>query len=349
MLPQVLKQGDLAAWVGAIMKNRRVAAPVLKEISPADPKDLKFGWRSVADPADVRLDYTVTVLGPKKFLWPSRQTVLAYQLGGDPAPQAVIDHEPQVIFGAHPCDVTAVATLDAAFGKDVPDPHYLARRKDTAIIALDCPKPCDDSSFCLDMGSLYPESGWDVMLTPIDGKYYVETKTDLGQELVKAARTTPAAKQDMQARQAFSEAKRGQFHLQLPCEAKYLPEVLDASYDSLVWEAIARRCFSCGSCNTTCPTCYCWDIYDDVAMDLTKGCRTRRYDSCQLDPFATVAGGEDFRKDRSSRLRHRMFRKGKYILEQTGRTGCVGCGRCERACVAGISIKETFIQIAGSR
>jgi len=116
-----------------------------------------------------------------------------------------------------------------------------------------------------------------------------------------------------------------------------------------VWEAIARRCFACGSCNTTCPTCYCWDVYDDVAVDLTKGCRVRRYDSCQLDPFAEVAGGENFRKDRSSRLRHRMFRKGKYILDQTGRSGCVGCGRCERACVADISIKETFIQIAGSR
>jgi formate hydrogenlyase subunit 6/NADH:ubiquinone oxidoreductase subunit I len=44
-----------------------------------------------------------------------------------------------------------------------------------------------------------------------------------------------------------------------------------------------------------------------------------------------------------------MFRKGKYILEQTGRPGCVGCGRCERACVSLISIKDTYVQIAGNR
>jgi sulfhydrogenase subunit beta (sulfur reductase) len=349
MLPQVLKKSDLAAWVGALSAERRVAAPVLKETSPADPADLKFGWEYVADPAEVRLDYTVTVLGPKKFLWPSRQKIVTYAIGAEPDPQPVIEHEPQVLFGVHPCDVTAIATLDAAFAKGVPDPHYLARRADTAVIALDCAKACDDASFCLDMGSLYPETGWDAMLTPLDGGYLVEVKTELGQAMVEAAKVKPATKQDLQARQAFVEAKRCNFHLQLPCEVKYLPEVLDVSYDSLVWEAIARRCFSCGACNTTCPTCYCWDVYDEVAMDLTKGCRIRRYDSCQLDPFATVAGGEDFRKDRSSRLRHRMFRKGKYILEQTGRPGCVGCGRCERACVAGISIKETFIQIAGSR
>jgi sulfhydrogenase subunit beta (sulfur reductase) len=349
MLPQVLKKSDLGAWIEALAKGRRVAVPVLKETSVNDRTDEKFSWEYMVDPADVRMDYTVTVQGPKKFLWPSRQKVMAYSLAGDPKPQAVIDHEPQVLFGVHPCDITAIATLDAAFAKGVPDPHYLARRKDTAIVGLDCAAACDETSFCLDMGSLYPETGYDVMLTPQRDHYFVEVKTDLGQEIVKSAKLSPATKQDMQARQAFTEEKRGNFHYQLPCEVKYLPEVLDASYDSLVWEAIARRCFSCGSCNTVCPTCYCWDIFDDVAMDLTKGCRVRRYDSCQLDPFATVAGGEDFRKDRSSRLRHRMFRKGKYILEQTGRSGCVGCGRCERACIGSISIKETFIQIAGSR
>jgi sulfhydrogenase subunit beta (sulfur reductase) len=349
MLPQVLKKSDLAAWVQAMASKRRVAAPVLKETSPSDRTDLKFAWETIVDPADVRLDYTVTVLGPKKFLWPSRQKLVTYNLGGDPKPQATIDHEPMVLFGVHPCDITAIATLDAAFGKDVPDPHYLSRRADTAIIGLDCAAPCDDSSFCLDMGSLYPDAGYDVMLTPERDRFFVEVKTDLGQSVVEMATVRPATKQDMQDRQKFAEEKRSNFHFKLPCEVKYLPEVLDASYDSLVWEAIARRCFSCGSCNTTCPTCYCWDVTDDISVDMTKGCRTRRYDSCQLDPFATVAGGEDFRKDRSSRLRHRMFRKGKYILEQTGRTGCVGCGRCERACVASISIKETFIQIAGSR
>ena len=66
MLPQVLKQGDLGAWIEALAAGRRVAAPVLKETSPADKKDLKFGWEYIQDPADVRLDYTVTVLGPEE-------------------------------------------------------------------------------------------------------------------------------------------------------------------------------------------------------------------------------------------------------------------------------------------
>jgi len=314
MLPQVMKRGDLASWVEALMAERQVAAPVLKETSVSDPSDEKFGWEQVEDPSDVRLDYTVTVLGPKQFLWPPRQRLVSYRLDDGPDPKPVVAHEPQVLLGVHPCDITAIGTLDAAFAKDVPDPHYLARRADTAIVGIDCAAPCDE-----------------------------------GQALLEAARVRPATKADMEAHTKFAEEKRSNFHYKLPYEAKYLPEVLEASYDSLVWEAISRRCFSCGSCNTVCPTCYCFDVYDEIADDLSSGCRTRRYDSCQLDPFAEVAGGENFREERSSRLRHRMFRKGKYILEQTGRPGCVGCGRCERACVAGISIKDTYVQIAGSR
>jgi len=349
MLPQVLKASDLVAWVEALLAERRVAAPVLKETNLADPSDEKFAWEYLDDPAEVRLDYTVTVQGPKKFLWPPHQALVRYRLDDGPDPKPVLEAEPLVLFGVHPCDVTAIATLDAAFAVGVPDPHYLARRAETAVVALDCGAPCHESAFCLDMGSLYPESGYDVMLTRMGEAYFVEAATDLGRALVEAAPVRPATKADMEAHQRFAEEKRSNFHYKLPYEMKYLPEVLDASYDSLVWEAIARRCFSCGSCNTVCPTCYCFDVYDRLADDLSGGCRVRRYDSCQLDPFAEVAGGENFRAERSSRLRHRMFRKGKYILEQTGRVGCVGCGRCERACVAGISIKDTYVQIAGSR
>jgi len=296
----------------------------------------------------LRLDYRLTVLGPKKFLWPPRQKLVAYRLGEAPEPEALIEHEPQVLFGVHPCDVTAIATLDAAFGQDIADPHYLARRADTAIVMVDCEEPCDETSFCLDMGSLYPESGYDLALVPLGRGYLVEVKTPLGKALLKPARTREATKKDVAARQAFRERQRAAFHRKLPFDVKDLPGILDVSYDSLVWEAIARRCFSCGSCNTVCPTCWCWDVSDEIGDDLAGGVRVRRYDSCQLDPFAEVAGGENFRKERSSRLRHRMYRKGKFILERTGRVGCVGCGRCERACVAAISIKDTFAQIAGA-
>jgi Fe-S oxidoreductase len=58
--------------------------------------------------------------------------------------------------------------------------------------------------------------------------------------------------------------------------------------------------------------------------------------------FATVAGGHNFRSQRSARVRHRFLRKGKYQHEAYGLTGCVGCGRCAQACLVHITPVDTF-------
>jgi ferredoxin len=87
-------------------------------------------------------------------------------------------------------------------------------------------------------------------------------------------------------------------------------------------------------------------VQDFPVLGGTGGVRRRAWDSCQLKCFAEIASGENFRKDRASRLRHRVFRKGRFILERTGKLGCVGCGRCSLHCVAKISILETLRQIA---
>ena len=106
-------------------------------------------------------------------------------------------------------------------------------------------------------------------------------------------------------------------------------------------DAVAK-CVSCGNCTAVCPTCYCFDIYDDVELDMSGGERKRTWDSCQLEEFAVVAGGENFRKERSSRQRHRYYRKFNYSVEKYNKYFCTGCGRCSRACMAGIELKETL-------
>jgi NAD(P)H-flavin reductase len=74
-----------------------------------------------------------------------------------------------------------------------------------------------------------------------------------------------------------------------------------------------------------------------MALNLKDGERIRQWDGCMLVDFAKVATGENFRHDKTSRFRHRIFRKGKYVLERFGKMGCVGCGRCTIACLAEIA------------
>lgn len=344
MLPRVLSKRNFDGFVQSLLRDNTVVGPVAKED--------KFVFATITSPSELRMDYPISLLSPRKYFFPQSDVVLRYKLGDSiqiapPEPQS----RPSVILGIHPCDMAAIHLLDAVFAGKQVDPLYQARRQSTVTVGLDCKKPCDEYQFCLDMGSLHRREGYDLFLTDLGDRYFVEILTPRGKQVLDAAtrEAKPAASDDFAARQEIEEQKARNFHHKLPFDVKYLPEVLDESYDSLIWEAIGRRCFSCGSCNLACPTCYCFDVQDEVALDLKSVERIRRWDSCQLNDFAKVATGENFRERRSERLRHRMFRKGKYILEDYGRMGCVGCGRCDRVCVAKISSVETYNQIAGSR
>ena len=150
-------------------------------------------------------------------------------------------------------------------------------------------------------------------------------------------------------RQAENAARRGRGEVQafLDVPRERLPKLLEEAYDDPYWETKSKTCLSCGSCVMVCPTCFCFDVQDDVALNLKEGERFRQWDGCMLVDFAKVATGENFRHDKASRFRHRIFRKGKYILEKYGRFGCVGCGRCATACLAEIaSPLEAFNAVA---
>ena len=86
-------------------------------------------------------------------------------------------------------------------------------------------------------------------------------------------------------------------------------------------------------------------IADELALNLHKGERLRRWDACMLSSFAVVAGGESFRKSQHDRLKHRINRKFNYLMAKHGQAVCVGCGRCVRACLVDISPKTIVEKI----
>jgi ferredoxin len=345
MLPQTLPKGKFREFVAFLMRDSRVMAPV-------DSGSGHFAFAELGskeDIARVRMDYDITILPPKKYLLPTYETLLEFD-GPDPhSAKAEMTVRSTVLLGVHPYDLHAVATADAFFAKEPSDPHYLSKRAATRLIGVNIQAPANDLQFQADMGALDPPvGGFDLFLTDLGDRYFVEIGSDTGIKLLKdAGLSVPAGPEDHKAKQAYDKVKAAHFHKKLPYDTRYLPELLEASYDSLLWEAISRRCYSCGTCTNVCPTCFCFDVQDKLNIDAASGVRRRQWDSCQLQGFAVVASGENFRANLANRTRHRMFRKGKYILERTGRIGCVGCGRCIRHCVASISILEAFQQIAG--
>jgi ferredoxin len=318
-------------FVAAMLKtDRPVMAP--------QAKNGHFAFAPLTEPSALRLDYDVTILPPKKYVLPQVEPLLEFEVCG-PC-RSVQDAQPMILLGVHPYDLVAILQMDELFRQGQYDTHYMDRRCQITIIALDVVTP-SPNVFASSMGTATVSSGYDILLTVLkDGSILADAATEKGQELIRlAGSATPATEADLQARKDIWDRNNAALNKhELLCKPALLPKLLEQHYHHPVWEEKARLCYSCGSCNQVCPTCYCFDVQDRVNWDLKTGIRYRAWDGCLLENFATVAGNHNFRKDRAARFRHRMYRKGKYVPEKIGgQIACVGCGRCISACTAKIA------------
>jgi len=298
----------------------------------------KYEFAPLDSASELRLDYDVTVLSPKKYLLPPRETLLRFKTGKPVHWEPVLESRPLAIVGVHPYDLKATSQLDRIFADTNRDEHYLRKRQDTVIIGADI-KRSSPFAFCKSMNSATIQEGFDLFLTDIGESYVVAVGTEKGRSILdQHAASKPATKEDIGKRAEIQGKIPYLFSLNtVTTPYGELPKLLEDQAESKLFAELAEKCFSCGSCNLVCPTCYCFDVQDDMALDLSGGERLRIWDGCLLDGFAKVATGENFREDREERIRHRIFRKGKYIYEKYGEHGCVGCGRCASACLPDIA------------
>jgi ferredoxin len=338
MQNRVISKKDLAGFVDDLIKTKAAG-----EVIGIKAKDSKFNFGPLKNAAELRLDYDIALLPPKKYFFPQIETVLKYEFGATPKVEPVVNEKAMCLIGVHPFDIRGLLLFDAVYGGANPDANLLMKRKNSVIIGVDCLTP-NPKAFAASMGTAVTDEGFDLMLTDIGSDYFVTVGTTKGNELVnKHAKTRDATPADQEKRDKVRKDALKKYQVILKMKADEIPALLDANWESKVFNDKAATCFSCGSCVMVCPTCVCFDVQDDPALNLKSGERYRRWDACMLSEFAKVASGENFREHKEQRFRHRMYRKGKYLLERYKYLGCVGCGRCAIACLAEIaSPAETF-------
>jgi formate hydrogenlyase subunit 6/NADH:ubiquinone oxidoreductase subunit I len=333
---KVMPKTVFADWIDGLCNAYQVVGP----------RSLhnQYIFAEIRSASDLELDYSTTVLPPKKYLLPQREEIVGFSKNSF---ETVIDSasKPTIIMGLHTCDMHAIQLLDRIHETGYVDQHYKAHRENTILVSIECLTPCSAVSFCKDMGAATITEGFDLHLTDLGDSYAIDIGSEKGEALLAdSGAAEPTSKEYQQVNRVISE-KWPRFPYRLEFDITELPSLLDASYHSDYWDELGDRCLACAMCTNVCPTCYCFNVADETDFTLSAGVRVRQWDSCQLDQFAMVAGGHNFRKARAARQRHRFFRKGKYQWEAFSLIGCVGCGRCAQACLVHISPVETFNQL----
>jgi ferredoxin len=184
-------------------------------------------------------------------------------------------------------------------------------------------------------------SGFDLALTEVlaDGRHYfvAEAGNEGAEELLAALPGRETTDGERDAAAAVVERAAGQMGRRL--ETDGLAEALLAAYEHPHWEAVARRCLSCGNCTLVCPTCFCSTVEDASALAGGSAERWRRWDSCFSVDFSYLHGGS-VRTSTASRYRQWLTHKLATWQQQFGTAGCVGCGRCISWCPVGIDITQ---------
>lgn len=344
-LPQyhVLRKDHLDGLITHLAKLQPLAAPVARGSGA-------FAFAHVHDAREVALEYVPTVLPPKKYFLPPRETLLRFDVRRGINSETVGNNEPLTLFGVHTCDIAGIQCLNMVFSERPRDYNYLLRKRRITVIGLECNRSCDEFAICALVGANLPNGGYDLFLTDLGDHFIVHVNTQTGDDIVDAVRFfTPAAQSHFAALRELREKKLSLFHHEVAVDPRTLPALFARALENPVWQDLDARCLACGNCTMVCPTCSCFDVRDELRLDLATGRRTRCWDSCQSEPFALVAGGDNFRKSRGARQRHRHFRKFVYPAGKYHRFFCTGCGRCSRSCMAGIKLKETLAAIAAGQ
>ncbi len=256
-----------------------------------------------------------TLLGPKEIIYPMNENIFS-----------PIDFKERVVIGVRSCDLRSYSMLDDVFLGEYRDEIYETKRKKTYFINFVCNEPCE-YGFCTTFYGPRLKDHFYMQFTDL-GEYYLVEAID--KKLINDF-FEKANNDDME----LAERIESEFYKKMkPLNTKNLHKKLD--WNNPLWKDFSKRCISCGACNYACPTCFCFDVYDDNEE------RYREWDSCILSGFSRLAGNVNPRPTLDLRLRQRFMHKLRFHYENYGYYLCTGCGRCIEVCPVNIDIRDVI-------
>jgi sulfhydrogenase subunit beta (sulfur reductase) len=330
------------AWAGGLAKlagTHRLFGPIQEKGPDGIRAYHNFKPLGAGELPDLNLGNTR--LSAKSLVFPQSEEMFTYSLDENVPDHHILkevpaDEMPRVVLGIRPCDAKALEMVKMNF--DTPeykDPYWLRLYEATTFVGLACDAPCS-TCFCTATGcGPYHEAGLDVLLSAEGEGYLAKALTAKGEELLAAAGWN--AESDIDFSQRITAAE-GRISASIDTDRLADIDLLDL-HGADFWEDVAFACINCGTCTYVCPTCWCFDIQDEVFKKAGK--RLRQWDSCMFPIFTVHTTGHNPRDTKTQRVRQRFMHKLKYFVDkyQEG-IMCVGCGRCVRHCPVNIDIRK---------
>lgn len=364
MAIKYLAQDQLPDFLAHLAERARVVVPVKTEGV--------VQYEVWAPGSVVELDVLLAKQSPKEWVFPQCETYLKFKYRmeepakeageGAPGPGAAdseavpigaIPHETvdvdaqydapaQVIFGLRPCDARGFVQMDKVFGGYggfYYDPFYNARREATTLLAVTCREP-RSTCFCMAVGGRPDgQEGVDALFTQIAGGFVVEPLSEKGEAALDgfAALSDAGEAQVSEADEAKLVAAQ---KVDVPFDVDQVKASLPQNIEGEGWHDLSMRCISCGTCTYVCPSCYCFNISDQIVE--TEGERYRTWDNCFNPNYTEETSGHNPRAQKSNRFRNRFSHKFWYYPVKYDSLLCSGCGRCIMHCPTRIDIREVL-------
>ncbi|MGB9712743.1 MAG: 4Fe-4S dicluster domain-containing protein [Dissulfurimicrobium sp.] len=321
---------------------------LIKDEAKGQKTWLRINKANISDALEIPAGAPKTPI--KTFFFPQPEIILTFsarhtdQDAWLPRAETIDVDGRRVLFGVRPCDARSIMLNAMPFEGD---PYFRALLERTVIVGFSCGTQCS-TCFCrLVGGSPYGTDGLDILITEMDDGLVAEVLTHKGEDLLLKAADGKgdATNEDIACLRALRSAvdtAEGQI--------SRLDEVLRSKdmtslYNRDIWQPLSESCINCGACTFLCPTCYCFDIQDEIICG--QGRRIRCWDSCMFPLFTLHASGHNPRGEALKRVRNRFMHKLKYFPDRFGFVSCVGCGRCIRECPVNIDIREVIHDLVG--
>lgn len=293
------------------------------------PVRLQDGTRALGRPGEGVLSLCGGPL-PRKItavFFPQFEAILSIDKDGSCVPAPA--RKPLLVVGWTAADLDCLEFIDEFFGARYRDTVYFRKREEAVIVSV--------SGWCGQKNEFQRIAGakCDFELVRVGPWHVARAYSDRGRELMASMVSSEEVEDSVMDELVRVSDGLPQDDRRLLQAASRL--LLDGKVPEAFWRKIADRCIACTACNLACPTCTCFDVFDQAA-DADGLRRWRLWDSCQLDGFAREASGYNPMGEQPLRAHRRIHHKLAADVVRWGHVTCYLCGRCDQVCPTGIGM-----------